>query len=62
MDGPEIPSEMTATAVVSSMCRVGLQCLAERSHFKTGDMFSLLNPHLGGRQFHNNKELEMAVW
>jgi len=62
MNGPEIPSEMTATAVLSSMCCVGLQCLAERSHFKTGDMFPLLNPHLGGHQFHNNKEVEMAVW
>ena len=62
MDGPEIPSEMTATAVVSSMCCVGLQCLAERSLLKTGDMFQLLNPHLGGHQFHNNMEVEMAVW
>jgi hypothetical protein len=62
MDSPEIPSEMTPTAIVSSMCYVGLQCLAERSHFKTGDMFLLLNLHLGGHQFHNNKEVEMAVW
>lgn len=38
-----------------------LQCLTEISHFKTGDMFPLLNPHLGGHQFHNNKEGEMAV-
>ena len=62
MDGPEIPSEMTATSVVSSMCCMGLQCLAGRSHSKTGDRFLLLNPHLGGHQFHNNKEVEMAVW
>jgi hypothetical protein len=40
---------------------VGLQCLTERSHFKTGDMFLLLNPHFGGHQFNNNKEGEMAV-
>jgi hypothetical protein len=61
MDGPEIPSAMTATALVSSMYCVGLQCLDERSHFKTGDMFLLLNSHLGDHQFHNKKEVEMAV-
>ena len=59
--GPVIPGETSATGVVSSICCVGLQCLAERSHFKTGDMFPLLNPHSGGHQFHNNKEVEMAV-
>jgi hypothetical protein len=49
------------TAVVSSMFCVELQCLAERSHLKTGDVFPLLNPHLGGHQFHNNMEVEIAV-
>jgi ribosome biogenesis protein Tsr3 len=61
MGGPDIPSAIIATALVSSMYYVGLQCLAERSHFKTGDMFLLLNSHLGDYQFRNNKEVEMAV-
>lgn len=54
--GPDIPNAMTATALVSSMYCVGLQC-----NFKTGNMFLLLNSHFGDHEFHNNKEVEMAV-
>lgn len=69
VDIGSLPSFTSVVQTVGSMVQTFpvkhlqqlLQCLAERSHFKTEDMFLLLNPHLGGHQFHNNKEEEMAV-
>ena len=58
-NGSRVPGEMIAT-LVSGVCREGLHCLAERSHFVIDNTFGLFQHHLGGHQFHS-EEVEMAL-
>jgi hypothetical protein len=46
--------------LASGVCREGLHCLAERSHFVIDDTLRLFKHHLGGHQFHGSEEVEMA--
>jgi hypothetical protein len=61
VDGPEVLSEITSTALVSDMHCVGLHCHSEGSHCITNHFFGLLKQQFRGCQSYNNKEVEMAI-
>jgi len=62
VEGLEVSSEMNATTLVSDVCCVGMHCHAEWSYLVTDRMLMPLKCHLGGWQFHSNKEVEVTVY
>jgi len=62
VEGLEVSSEMNATTLVSDVCCVGMHCHAEGSYLLRDHMFTPLKCHLGGWQFHSNKELEVTFY
>jgi len=57
VEGLEVSSETNATTLVSDVCCVGMHCHAEWSYLVTDHKFTPLKCHLGGWQFHSNKEV-----
>jgi hypothetical protein len=60
-DGPEVPSDTTATTVLPEVRCVGLHCHAAGPHLATDQLFGSLKQHLGGCLLHSNKELKVTV-
>jgi hypothetical protein len=61
-DGLEVLSEITSTTLVSHIHCVKLHCHTEGSHLITDHLFGLLKQQFRGLQFHNNQEVEMAIY
>jgi len=59
--GPEVPVEITAATVVSSVNYTGLYCHPDRSDLTQDHLFGPLKQQLGSSRFHCNEEVEIAV-
>jgi hypothetical protein len=54
--------ECNYPCVVSDVCCVGMHCYADWSYLVTDCTFMPPKRHLGGWQFHSNKEVEVTVY
>jgi len=57
-DGPEFPSQMTATTIVYDTHCMGLSFCAALPHVTAVHLFL---GYLGGRQFHSDEVVETAI-